>query len=574
MKEFLNNINFLFKDIYKHKIKLSFYILCNLIIIITGIIMPIISANIIIHLTNNELSQLLFMAIILSLINISAIIIDYISRCISNFITNNINKNLNEYLLDEYISSESKNIDLNGTGEIINRIINDTNNIITLLPIITKDFTSFIKGIGTFIVIFIINPLFFLFFIFQMLVITYIGKIRTRNIYKLDKENKKITDLKNNFFIEIIRSNRDIKMLNSYDSLKNEIQLRNDLFLNSNINLQKQRDKFSVVAIFISIVFRLLLIILFITTITNNLLTPINALIIYNYSNTISFFGATIAKILDSLQKFNLSSERVKELLDENIYPKETFGTKKLDNIVGNIEFNDVCFSYGDHKVLNNLNLKVNENKTIALVGKSGSGKTTIFNLLCKLYNIDSGNILIDGININELDKDSIRGNITIINQNPYIFNMTIKENLKLVKSDLTDEEMIKVCSDAAIHDYISTLPLKYDTLLGEGGINLSGGQRQRLAIARALLQKTKIILFDEATSALDNETQSKIQKAINNIHNKYTIIIIAHRLSTIIDCDEILFMKDGKIKAKGTHKELLKKSIDYKELYQAEIEK
>ena len=188
------------------------------------------------------------------------------------------------------------------------------------------------------------------------------------------------------------------------------------------------------------------------------------------------------------------------------------------------------------------------------------------------MYNVNSGKILIDGVNINELDKDTIRGNITVISQSPYIFNLSIKENLKLVKEDLTDEEMHEACKIACLEEFIKTLPDKYDTIVGEGGISLSGGQKQRLAIARALVQKTEIILFDEATSALDNETQYEIQKAIQNMQGKYTILMIAHRLSTIINSDRILFLNNGQIEAEGTHQTLLQTSENYRHLYETEI--
>ncbi|MEE3343714.1 MAG: ATP-binding cassette domain-containing protein [Bacilli bacterium] len=193
-------------------------------------------------------------------------------------------------------------------------------------------------------------------------------------------------------------------------------------------------------------------------------------------------------------------------------------------------------------------------------------------NLLNKLYNINSGTILIDGKDINNLDERSIRGNITIISQSPYIFNMSIRDNLRLVKNDVTDEEIINACKLACLDDYIETLPDKYDTVVGEGGVNLSGGQRQRLAIARALIQKTKIILFDEATSALDNETQSKIQKAIDNLKGEYTVIIIAHRLSTIVNCDKIFILEKGKITDSGSHDKLYNSNKYYKQLCETEL--
>ena len=278
---------------------------------------------------------------------------------------------------------------------------------------------------------------------------------------------------------------------------------------------------------------------------------------------------------MEKVKDFNLSSSRIFSIIKSPEFPKEKFGKRHLEKVKGNFEFKNVNFSYKEGKeVLNKLSFKVKSKETIAFVGKSGSGKSTIFNLLCKMYDIKDGEITIDGVNINELDKESIRGNITIINQSPYIFNMTIRDNLRLVKEDLTEEEMIEACKLACLDEFINVLPDKYDTMVGEGGLTLSGGQRQRLAIARALVQKTEIILFDEATSALDNETQSKIQQAIQNLQKDYTILIVAHRLSTVVNSDRILFLNDGKIAAEGTHQELLKICPEYKQLYEAEMTK
>lgn len=193
--------------------------------------------------------------------------------------------------------------------------------------------------------------------------------------------------------------------------------------------------------------------------------------------------------------------------------------------------------------------------------------------MLTKLYPVKRGKILIDGHDINTLDKDSIRDNISIITQNPYIFNFSIRENLKIVKEDVTDEEMIEACKTACLHDFIMTLENGYDTVVGEGGLTLSGGERQRLAIARALLKKTEIILFDEATSALDNKTQNSIRKAIRNMQGEYTILMIAHRLSTVIDSDRIIVIDEGKVVDEGSHEYLLHHSNLYRDLYEQELE-
>ena len=325
----------------------------------------------------------------------------------------------------------------------------------------------------------------------------------------------------------------------------------------------------------LSNLFSLILIVLLVVLLEKKYIISSIALVLYNYAKSVEHSVYTIGYLMEYIKDFNLSCERVVDILNDDKFKKENFGSVHLDKVNGNFEFKDVSFSYNNKKLLKNLNFKINSNETVAFVGKSGSGKTTIFSLLCKMYNIKHGCITIDGVDIRDLDKDSIRGNITIISQNPYIFNVSIKENLKLVKSDITDKEMIDACRVACLDDFIKTLPNKYDTVIGEGGINLSGGQKQRLAIARALVQKTEIILFDEATSALDNETQTKIQEAIENMKGEYTILIIAHRLSTIKNADRILYLEDGEIKAEGSHKKLLETCEGYKKLYESEnIEK
>ena len=187
---------------------------------------------------------------------------------------------------------------------------------------------------------------------------------------------------------------------------------------------------------------------------------------------------------------------------------------------------------------MKNFNLKLEPNKK-TIVGKSGQGKTTIFNLLTRIYDTNVGEIYINNINIKDIEEKSLSDNISIIRQEPFIFNRTIKENFMLVNKNLTNEEK-KYAEEAYIDEFIESLPKKYDTLIGEGGVNLSGGQKQRLAIARTLAKGSKIILFDEATSALDNEAQSYIKKAIDNLIKDHTVIIVAHRLSTIEDADII----------------------------------
>lgn len=274
------------------------------------------------------------------------------------------------------------------------------------------------------------------------------------------------------------------------------------------------------------------------------------------------------------LKEFALSAERIFEVIDHTKYEKEHYGNKRVNELYGKIEFKNVHFKYDKDEVLKGVNFTIEPKDTVAIVGKSGSGKSTIINLLSKIYEVTKGEILIDGYNVNDLDKFSLRNNIAVISQKPYLFNMTIKENLLLVNPDASQKQIENVCKICELHDYIMTLPKKYNTIVGEGGVTLSGGECQRVAIARALLRKTNIILFDEATSALDNETQANIQKAINNISSEYTMLIVAHRLSTIKDCNKIIVVNDGKICGVGSHKELYKNNEIYRTLYENELQK
>ena len=432
-----------------------------------------------------------------------------------------------------------------------------------------------ITNIGLLFAIFIINKVMFLYFIVAIALVFIIERIRIKKRIAIDKKRREMAEKATGLIGELVRGIRDIKVLNAQDSFMNKVNTEITKVNDERYKMSTVNRRYTFLANTVDDILEFLLILLAVVMISAGKLTIANFVIIYMYRDRVFSFLYIVSSLIESFKDFELSASRVFAIIDGIGFDKEEFGTKHLDKVNGDFEFKNVSFSYNKKKkVLKNISFKVKRNQTIGFVGKSGSGKSTIFSLLAKLYDVNEGEILIDGVNLNELDRDSIRGNISIITQNPYIFNASIKENLTLVKEGLTDKDIVKACKMACLHDFIMTLPDGYDTLVGEGGITLSGGQRQRLAIARALVQNTEIILFDEATSALDNETQESIQKAINNMKNKYTILIIAHRLSTVINSDNIFVINNGKVEDSGTHEELLEKNKYYKKLYNLELSK
>ncbi len=574
MKELKTNLKFLSTYFKSSKRLVIINIILNILLIITSVILPIISAKIIAELTNSNLKKVLYIAIILVLIRAFSTIINYF-RYSSNYkIYNNILSNLRKDILKRIHLLTNQTLDNNSVGLFVKRVKNDSETISLTYWRISNDIKSIISTIGIFIAIFIINKavcFFALLYLLLIIILDNYNQSKTRKLREItNKESEKNTSL----ITETIHGIRDIKMLNIENNTKKLINKQIKTLLNCSKKENETNSLIGSLTDVVSNVCDFLLIVLYIYLIKENVLSLVNALVLYNYSVNLSSFHGYTGEIANYINKFNISTNRIKELFDNEKFATEKFGTKYIKKVKGKFEFKDVHFGYKDKEVLKGVSFTVNPDETVAFVGKTGSGKTTIFNLLCKMYEVDKGEILIDDININELDKDTIRGNITVISQSPYIFNMSIKDNLKLVKPNLTNKEMKEALKTACLYEFVESLPNKYDTILGEGGVTLSGGQKQRLAIARALVQKTEIILFDEATSALDNETQEKITKAINNMKREYTIMIIAHRLSTIINADKIFFLNNGKIECFGSHEYLLKHSKDYKKLYETEIKK
>ena len=576
MKETVSNIKRVYQYGKEYKKNLIGMIIAVISSTVIGIVVPLLTAKQIVYFTSSLWQQLISVSLVIfglqAYICFAAM---FFARRNSNYFQRNTMKKLQIKLGQETLKISQKDMDSNSSGVFTQRIINDTEKMAGFIGWGGLEHVRHIlANIGALFATLIINRQVFLYYLIVSIVLTFLYHKKTKLKGQKDVMFRNQTEKVSGLVGELVRGARDIKMLNSKQSFM--------VKLDENITLQNKRRlemaKVNMIYTYIidtlKTIFELGLVVLLIYLVRNNTISIAIAIALFNYkSGIMKLVMEHVSAFLDEAKDFNISCNRVFSIIDNDIFEKEKFGNKHLEKINGNFEFKNVTFSYDEKKkVLDNLSFKIQSGEMIGFVGKSGAGKTTIFNLLCKMYDVQSGEILIDNTNIKELDEDSIRGNITIISQNPYIFNLSIRDNLKLVKENLTDEEMVEACKLACLDEFIEKLPDKYDTIVGEAGVILSGGQKQRLAIARALIQKTKIILFDEATSSLDNETQAQIQKAISNLKDKYTILIIAHRLSTIVNCNRIMILESGKIIDQGSHQELLERSDVYQSLYKTEM--
>ena len=490
-----------------------------------------------------------------------------------NYLEIKFTKNVSKDLYKKIDKLPAKAFEEIGVGEFINRLYTDPDRIMELLQKLIRLVCKALVVVVVLIVSFKISLLLGC----EILIFGFImGFISFKFFPKIKKTQESIKKESDNYVkvaTENITGIREIKSLGIKKNIENNIfNILDNLFSHN-----KKIKKYEV--IYYSLNNLTYFILQFIILFTAGYYT-VTGKIAYSLFIVLETYIWRIDEVVESISDFGVnynkvtvSLKRISEIVNNKLYDDEKFGDTVLENVKGNIQFTNVKFRYSEDEdyTLKGLNLKIVPNKKIAIVGRSGNGKSTLFNLLLRYFDATSGNITIDGVNICDLTEENLRKNISIIRQTPFLFNLSIFDNFKLVKEDVTLEEVRKYCKEAYIDSYIMSLPDKYDTIIGEGGINLSGGQKQRLAIARTLLLNTKIILFDEATSALDNESQDYIKKTIDNLVKDHTIVIVAHRLSTIVDADVINVIDKGKLESTGTHEELLKKSKVYKNLYSNE---
>lgn len=565
----------LFKFVKEYKTKL---IIASIMIFISGIcdiFTGYLNGGAVTEITKlNIKGSLIYLGIYFAIEIIVGGILIHVSNSILYKIESAITRKLGYYTYVKALNLPAVAYEELSSGEVINRINNDADSLSFTFGRLLGMISSLVASLITIVYVFANSWIVGIEILIFLLLLLLILKKYNPLLKNIHKERKNEQDKFTSLTTESIRGIREIKTLGIKNNLISDMaDIIKIIYKKSETEIDIQK-RFNILT-------RLLKTCLEVGTFVTCVI-----LVYYNKVSLTFFIAMTyyiyrymwlienINDLTQNYQKFSVSISRVNDILENKLYDDVKYGNVNLDKVKGIIEFKNVSFSYPkEDTTLKNFNLVIEPHKKIAIVGSSGQGKSTLFNLITRIFDVNEGSIFIDNTNILDLTEESLRKHISIIRQEPFIFNRTIKENFEIIDNNITLDKIRKYTKMAYLDEYIMSLPKQYDTLLGEGGVNLSGGQKQRLSIARTLSKKSEIILFDEATSALDNKSQEYIKKSIDNLVKDHTIVIVAHRLSTIIDADIIHVVDDGKIIASGTHEQLLKKCKKYKELYELKKE-
>ncbi len=460
------------------------------------------------------------------------------------------------------------------TGDLISRISNDLFDVVELAHHGPENLIiSSLTVIGSFIYLATINLYLTLIIFACVPFLIFVSAVLRQKMKEAFKE-RRITTAGINSATE--SSITGIRVTKAFSGSKREMEKfeeNNNLFVKACHKSYKAMAQFHSSSTFITDVFNVIIII------AGGLFLYAGKIDFGDYSTfivSVNIFINPVTQLIGFMEQYQngvSGFSRFLEIMNEEP-EKENQNAQPINNVKGEIEFKNVTFSYGteDGDVLRNISFKVNEGEKFAIVGHSGGGKTTICHLIPNFYRVQEGEVLFDGINVNDITFDSLRNNIGIVQQDVFLFSGTIRENIMYGNLNATEEEMIEAAKRANIHEFVKTLEKGYDTEIGERGVRLSGGQKQRISIARVFLKNPKVLILDEATSALDNTTEILIQNALDELCKGRTTIVVAHRLSTIRSADTIAVIDDGKVTQKGTHEELLKEEGTYKDLYSLQL--
>ncbi len=514
-------------------------------------------------------------------------ILAYALSIIMTILSKRIVYTMRRQVFDRLMELPVNYFDTHATGDIISHISYDIDVVNgSLSHDLLQILTSIVTVVGSLIMMATIAPVLISVFVFTVpasIIFANWKSKRTRPFFR--RRSKKLGEL-NGYAEEMLSGHKSIKAYNREDNIVGEFDNKNREAVDAYYDAEYQSALMGPMVNFINNISISLVTILggiffMLTTKMGSALPYIFRIKLGDVSSFIQYsrkFSGPInefANILHELQSACAAAERVFRIIDEPAEAADIVGAAKLEGTQGAVEIEGVKFGYVPEKtVIKNLNLSVREGQTVAIVGPTGAGKTTIINLLMRFYDANEGDIKIDGKSIYEIERDSLRSAYTMVLQDTWLFYGTIFENITYGKKDATLEDAIRVAKAAKIHSYIEKLPDGYNTLLSDDGVNISKGQKQLITIARAMLADSPILILDEATSNVDSRTEIKIQEAMNSLMENRTCFIIAHRLSTIKNADIILVFKDGNVIEQGNHDALMEMGGFYASLYNSQFAK
>lgn len=518
---------------------------------------------------NALINQLLFIVLII----IAGSIVQWILSQLTNKITYNITNDLRDRIFEKIHLLPLKYIDQHPHGDIIGRVINDIDLIGSgLLQSFTSLFTGIATIVGTIIIMCLINLTIAAVVIVLTPLSLLVASLIVKRTHLYFQEQLEIRGDMNGYIEEMIGNQRLIKAFN-YEEL-NEQRFAQ---INQRMHVSGVKSQFygalinPTTRIVNSLVYGAVGVFGAISVLNGHFSVGLLSSFL-TYANQYTKPFNEISSVMTEMQTALAASGRVFKLLDEKV-EKPVANPQTIENISGQVCLKDVCFSYNpDISLIENLSLEAKPGQTVAIVGKTGCGKTTLINLLMRFYDQNSGTIQVDNIDTRDMERNYLRRLYGMVLQESWIFKGTIKENIAYGKSDASDQEIIAAAKKARVHKFIMKLPEGYDTLVEEDGGNLSQGQKQLICIARIMLTKPPMLILDEATSSIDTRTELQIQEAFDIMMEGRTTFIVAHRLSTIKNADVILVMDKGRILEQGTHRELLAKHGYYYNLYHSQF--
>lgn len=483
-------------------------------------------------------------------------------------------RDMRKDLFDKFEQLSFSYYDRNNTGEMMSKLVSDLFDICEFAHHGPENvFISLLKIIGSFILLMYIHvPLTILLMIVTLCMLLFSLK-QNKSMQQTFMDNRQKIAGVNASLQDTLAGIRVVKSFANEDIERHKFARSNERFLQSKKNNYHCMGKFQGGNNFFQGLLYVTILVAGGFFIAEGSLEPVALATYALYINIFITPIEVLVEFTEMLQKGYSGFKRFNEVMETQVEIQDAPDSHDLVNVQGVIDYKDVSFGYDDEKVLDHLNIHIDSGKSIALVGPSGGGKTTICSLLLRFYDVTGGSIEIDGQDIRKLTLKSLRQSIGIVQQGVYLFTGSIKENISYGKPGASDEEIIEAAKKANIHDFIMSLPDGYDTYVGERGTRLSGGQKQRISIARIFLKDPKILILDEATSALDNESERHIQKSLEALAKNRTCITIAHRLSTIRNADEIIVIGNNGIVERGTHQFLLNKNNVYAKYYRLQFE-